>query len=59
MSKRKKTKPVIRNKIFMDLRTPKYRKQVMKNKKGKASYNRREKNPGDFFMSKMKNLLYG
>lgn len=58
MSKKKESKkPIVRNKIFVDLRTPKYRKRVMVNKKGKASYNRREKNPGDFFMEKPINSI--
>ena len=51
MTKNKKIKLQSRNPIVLDLRSPKYRKRVEKNKKGKGSYNRQKKFSGDFFMS--------
>lgn len=46
-----KNKVPKRNLIALDLRTPKYRKRIEKNKKGKGSYNRQKNISDDFFIS--------
>lgn len=49
MAKIKKREIKKINPVFADLRTPKYRKRVEVNKKGKGSYNRRGNNRhGDY-----------